>query len=92
MDKKVSKLQWMDYLNSRWLKDGMLQNYYTRAGVQNMFDMLIENKEVTYTSSSSCQENETLLFDFEKGYPTLEEQQHYNQKLLENQVKKVGVI
>ena len=89
METKFSKLQCMDYLNAIWLKDTTLQKFYTRDGVQELFNKLLDNKEITYAPNSNCQDNQNLLFDFEKGYPTLEEQQHYNDKLLENQVLKL---
>ena len=42
------------------------------------------------TTGANKQENESSVFDFEKGYPTLEEQQHYCQNLLHNQVSNLS--
>ena len=48
MEKKVSKLQWLDYLNGKWLKSGHHNDLYSRQGTQKLFESLVENKEVCF--------------------------------------------
>lgn len=48
MEKKVSKLQWLDYLNGKWLKSSHHNDLYSRQGTQKLFESLVENKEVCF--------------------------------------------
>ena len=86
MDRQLEKLQWMDYLNCNWLKDSILEDFFTREGVKKLFDLLVDQKEVTFVANTALTDNEPRLFDFEKDNPTLDEQVHYNGSLRANQV------
>jgi len=76
----------MDYLNYNWLKDDLDKNFHERSVISVLYDVLLSNSEVTHASDSAHLDQDPHLSDFERDFPTADEQKHYINALLENQV------
>ena len=86
MDKLTVKLQWMDYLNHNWLKEDVIRSLYDRKEIKKLYNILIQNKEVSFVTNSALLDQEMHLSHFEKNFPSFDEQKHYIDALLTNQV------
>ena len=80
------KLQWMDYLNHNWLKEDVIKNLCDRNEIKKIYNNLIQNKEVTFVTNTALVDHEVHLSHFDKNFPSFDEQKHYIDALLSNQV------
>nr|CAB3252556.1 probable E3 ubiquitin-protein ligase HERC1 [Phallusia mammillata] len=85
MDRVIARIQWLDYLNYNWMKDDLDNNLHTRYTVNTLYASLLSSKELTLVSDSPQLDHDPHLSDFEKDFPTCDEQKHYINTLLENQ-------
>ncbi|XP_076815895.1 putative E3 ubiquitin-protein ligase HERC1 isoform X3 [Clavelina lepadiformis] len=86
MDKLTPKLQWLDYLNHVWLKEGIASKIHDRTEVKKHYDTLTQNKEVSFAVNSVLLDREPHLSYFEREFSSLNEQRHYINALLANQL------
>ena len=87
MDKLSIKLQWLDYLNHNWLKEDVIRSLHDRVETNKLQNNLIQNKELTFITNTSLFDQEVHLSHFEKNSPSFDEQKHYIDALLSNQVR-----
>jgi len=86
MDKLTVKLQWLDYLNHNWLKEDVIRSLHDRSEIKRLYNNLIQNKEVAFITNSALLDQELHLSHFEKNFPSFDEQKHYIDAVLKNQV------
>lgn len=92
MDKLSIKLQWLDYLNHNWLKEDVIQSLHDRTQTKKLHNNLIQNKELSFITNSTLFDQDLHLSHFEKNSPSLDEQKHYVDALLSNQVSYCLII
>ena len=80
-----AKLKWMDHHNSVWAHVDSLQ-LASREGVANLYDRLIDNKELITLPHQVLQLKGPPLPDYEDEVPSVDEQEHYINSLLASQL------
>ena len=87
MDKLTAKLQWLDYLNHNWLKEDINRSLHDRSEIKKLYNNLIQNKEASFITNTALIDQELHLSHFDKNFPSFDEQRHYIDGLLANQVR-----
>ncbi|XP_033633807.1 probable E3 ubiquitin-protein ligase HERC1 isoform X2 [Asterias rubens] len=79
------KLKWMEHLNASWVTEdwGLVAS---REGTLELYDRLVTNKEVISAPRPSLHLQGPQLPDYEREPPSPEEQEHFLEALLSNQL------
>ncbi len=79
------KLKWMEHMNASWVSEDW-GKISSRDGVLELYERMVLNKEVVSTTRQPLHLQGPQLPDFEREIPSAEEQEHFLEALLANQL------
>ena len=85
------KLKWMEHLNASWVGEDWAK-ISSRDGVLELYERMVLNKEVISTTRQPLHLQGPQLPDFEREIPSAEEQEHFLEALLANQLSLARAI
>ena len=79
------KLNWLDHFDSSWVNED-IEAIVTRDGVVGLYEKLLTNREAAAVPQQTLQLKGPHLPDYERGTPTLGEQEQFLNDLLASQL------
>ncbi|XP_013415675.1 probable E3 ubiquitin-protein ligase HERC1 [Lingula anatina] len=85
------RLKWLEHFHPSWVNEDC-ETMATREGTAKLYERLLMNKEVLTLPQHILQLKGPVLPDFEQEAPSLEEQEHYLDALLNSQLSLARVV